>query len=343
MAQEVKLWKLGEGDTLKEITKSKLNYEDRLESWLENDISIISKDIMVIGRQVETDFGGKIDLLCLDTNGDLVIVELKRDKTPREITAQALDYASWVKDLDSDRISEIANSYLENVTLEEAFKDKFGEEIPEIVNERHNMLIVASEIDSSSERIIKYLSDSYGVGINAITFHYFQDQNGTEYLSRVYLIEPGEVEYKARTKTSSKKMPSLTYDEFQDIADSKGMGNIFRKIFSELKQHFNQVTFHRTGIAYKGILGENSSKNSIIVLYPTESDSEKGLLVYVYIDRLAEFFNIDKENIAGIFPPIEDRKYQEWAAGETGNIYFKTEADVNKLLRGLFGQHDNRM
>jgi hypothetical protein len=35
----------------------------------------------------------------MDRRGDLIILELKKDKTPREITAQILDYASWVKDL----------------------------------------------------------------------------------------------------------------------------------------------------------------------------------------------------------------------------------------------------
>ena len=67
---------------------------------------------MIIERQVKTDFGGIIDLLCLDSRGDLAIVELKRDKTPREIMAQMLDYASWVNDLSHERIAEIANAYL---------------------------------------------------------------------------------------------------------------------------------------------------------------------------------------------------------------------------------------
>ncbi len=94
MPQDVKIWEIQGGNVLKEIKKSKLEVEERIENWLEKDISIISSDLLVIGRQVETDFGGVIDLLCLDYNGDVVIVELKRDKTPREVTAQVLDYAS---------------------------------------------------------------------------------------------------------------------------------------------------------------------------------------------------------------------------------------------------------
>ena len=39
---------------------------------------------MLIGRQVRTGFGGIIDLLAIAPDGSLVLIELKRDKTPRE-------------------------------------------------------------------------------------------------------------------------------------------------------------------------------------------------------------------------------------------------------------------
>jgi hypothetical protein len=135
-----------------------------------------------------------------------VIIELKKDKTPRDITAQVLDYATWIKDLSNNNITEIANAYLKNKgPLENAFKERFGEELPEILNEYHKMLVVASGIDSSTERIIDYLSDSYGVAINAISFQYFEDEK--EYLARAFLLEPSEVDRKAKTKRSSKRNP----------------------------------------------------------------------------------------------------------------------------------------
>lgn len=335
IAKEVRLWRIDQGDFLKELKKSKLDLEKRIESWLEYDISIISNELMVIGRQVETDFGGIIDLLCLDNNGDVAIVELKRDKTPREITAQALDYASWVKELDSDKIIEIANSYLrDKMTFEEAFKNKFGEDFPDIINERHKIIIVASEIDSSSERIIKYLSDSYGVGINAITFHYFQNEEGKEYLTRVYLIEPGEVEYKSRTKSSSKRLPPLTFDEFQNIAEKNGIRNIYMKGLNGFRQLFGQVTRHRNGIAFKGALGESKSRSSILVIYVTESNAEKGMLVNVYLDRLARYFDYDKETILNLLPALEERS--EYSDGEeVGQFYFKAEEELDKVLGKL--------
>jgi RecB family endonuclease NucS len=91
MPEEVRIWQVDKADALTEIKRSKLDHEARIEKWLSSDISLLSADLLVIGEQVETASGGLIDLLCIDAAGTLVVVELKRDKTPREVTAQALD------------------------------------------------------------------------------------------------------------------------------------------------------------------------------------------------------------------------------------------------------------
>ena len=68
---------------------SGMDHEDRLEGILDKDISIADRGWMVIGRQIQTDFGSIIDLLAIDADGNLVVLELKRNKTPREVIAQA--------------------------------------------------------------------------------------------------------------------------------------------------------------------------------------------------------------------------------------------------------------
>lgn len=193
MSSDTRVWQVSADDLLMEINTSKLNFESRLENWLENDISILDKDLLVIGRQVSTDFGGSIDLLCVDSSGDTVIVELKRDKTPRDTVAQALDYASWVVDLSYERVIEIADQYLKE-PLGGAFYNKFRKDLPESVNTNHKIVVVASSIDQKSERIISYLSNTYGVNINAVTFQYFQTTEEIEFLTRVFLIEPEQVD-----------------------------------------------------------------------------------------------------------------------------------------------------
>jgi len=106
--------------------------------------------------------------------GNIVVLELKRDKTPRDIVAQTLDYASWVKDLSYNEIETMTTKYLKK-PLKAAYYQKFQADIPEEVNRNHSIVIVASELDSSSERIVQYLSNTYNVNINCIFFDFFKE------------------------------------------------------------------------------------------------------------------------------------------------------------------------
>lgn len=334
MPQDIRIWEIEEKNNLVEIKKSKLDIEECLEEWIEKDISTISDDLLVIGRQVETDFGGVIDLLAIDYNGDIVVIELKRDKTPREVTAQILDYASWVKDLSNERITEIANKYLgDNGPLEKAFREKFGEELPEIINEHHKMLIVASEIDGSTERIIEYLSDTYGVNINAVTFHYFRDEKGREFLARFFLIEPGQVEYRTQTKSTSKRKPPLTFQELEEIAESNEVGELYKKLVEELTHIFDQRGTTRSNIAFIGIVGE--SRLTIFSIVPGESDKQHGLRFQVYIDRLANYLHTKTENILQVLPP-DCEEYEPWRGTPRTLVgYFKQIEEVDKFTNYL--------
>ena len=70
--------------------------ESRLEDILASDIGLLNPGLLLIGRQVLAEFGKLIDLLALDAQGHVVVIELKRDKTPRDVVAQVLDYGSRV-------------------------------------------------------------------------------------------------------------------------------------------------------------------------------------------------------------------------------------------------------
>jgi Phage integrase family len=83
--------------------------------------------------QVPTRWGKFIDLLALDPQGDLYAIELKRDRTPREVVAQALDYGSWIKDLDYETLVGIYADYGKDPSdgFEAALKKAFGDQVPE--------------------------------------------------------------------------------------------------------------------------------------------------------------------------------------------------------------------
>ncbi|MCS4173853.1 endonuclease NucS domain-containing protein [Salinibacter ruber] len=218
MPLKLGVWKLGGEPT--PISFSPIDSEDRLEEALYQDISILDPGLMVVGRQVDTAYGTRVDLLAMNSEGDLAVIELKRDRTPREVVAQVLDYASWIEDLSYDRIAEIHQEQNPDSHLEEAFAEAFDAPIPEALNESHDLIVVAAEMDSSTERIIDYLSSSYGVPINAVFFRHFRD-NGEEYLARSWLTDPKNVEVSEESQPRrGKKEP---WNE-QDFYVSFGVG-----------------------------------------------------------------------------------------------------------------------
>ncbi|MFN5834564.1 MAG: nuclease [Akkermansiaceae bacterium] len=200
------IWKVGSKP--EPLIVSKLATEKLLEDMIVDCPSILSGEWMLIGRQEKTGFGGIIDLLAIAPDGSLVLIELKRDKTPREIVAQSLDYASWVEGLTAEKIAQIYERFSNGGNLDEAFKAHFGNPIDEdSLNQSHQIIIVAAELDPSTERIIGYLN-ARDLAINAIFFQVFQ-QGGEQLLSRAWLIDPGETQANAAiiTKTKGEKEP----------------------------------------------------------------------------------------------------------------------------------------
>ncbi|MDG0810617.1 endonuclease NucS domain-containing protein [Cohnella rhizosphaerae] len=193
--------------------------EQKLEEAISKDIGIIDPSLMLIGRQVMTAFGKIIDILAINSEGCLTIIELKRNKTPREVVAQTLDYASWVQTQTYNDIVRIFNEKNLGLSFEKAFTERYEVNLPETLNESHNLIIVAAELDNATERIINYLN-SYGVPLNVVFFRYFK-AGENEYLARSWLLDPNQVEAQSSKANSSKtgKQPWNGRDFYVSLGD----------------------------------------------------------------------------------------------------------------------------
>lgn len=219
MPIEMGVWRLGQ--ELRRLDYSPLESEARLQDVLVKDLSIVSPQLMRIGDKVRTDHGKEIDILAIDVEGTVTILELKRNKTPREVVAQAIDYASWVQELSYAEIADIFKEKNNGKAFEESFDEKFGQSPPEEINERHEMIVVAAELDPGTERIINYLSETHEVPINAVFFRYFQD-GGAEYLTRTWLVDPAEADAnieKSTTRRAKTREPWNGRDFYVSFGD----------------------------------------------------------------------------------------------------------------------------
>ncbi len=194
MPIKTQIWTVsGQPSQLKECI---LPSEQLLEDMIVNAPRVLSDEWMLIGRQESTGMGGRIDLLAIAPDASLVLIELKRDRTPRDVVAQALDYASWVEKLAAEDIAAIYKRFKQNADLAEDFRKKFGQPLDEDeLNHSHQIIIVASGLDASTERIVAYLNER-DIPINVLCFQVFQSGD-QQLISRSWLIDPAETQVNA--------------------------------------------------------------------------------------------------------------------------------------------------
>lgn len=200
-----------EGD---DISKAKLviaqetdlELESHLEDWLENSPWTLAQEpILWIGRQTSaTDEKRTIfpDLLGVDSEGNLVVVELKKNRAPREVVAQLLEYAVWANELSDQQIYEIAETYFEardefkGKTFQDTFRKMFevleNDELP-LLNQGLRLFIVAEEIPTQIARVCRFLRTSHRMDVSCITVSTFQTESDEVIVSMQTIVGDEDV------------------------------------------------------------------------------------------------------------------------------------------------------
>ena len=225
------VWRI-DGEQAVPVERSSLANEALLETILKQDIDILGlpNKLLVVSDQVVTPYNGRIDLLCIDAEGTVYVVELKKGQTPREVVAQAMDYGYWVRDLGYEDIREIYDQSHPGGDFDDAFRTKLEVEPPETINTDHRLVIVASALDAASERIVAY-AQGFGLPVNVVFFQTFKE-NGAQYLTRTWLVDPVE---EAPVRKGGQKKPQspwngqdwcVTYgeDEARNWEDARDYG-----------------------------------------------------------------------------------------------------------------------
>ena len=204
MPLQHRLWTVGEGPS--QVAHATLVDERSLEDMIVAAPEILSDQWMLIGRQEVTDGGGRVDLVAIAPDASLILIELKRDRTPRDVIAQTLDYASWLTELKADDVAAMYERFRPEASLAEDFRAKFGRVLDEDeINEAHQLVVVSSAIDSRTERIVRYLAGR-DVPINLLSFEIFQYED-TQFLSRAWFLDPIEAQASASEASHAEREP----------------------------------------------------------------------------------------------------------------------------------------
>jgi len=88
---------------------------DHLQEWIAKHPEVLGEDLLIIQKEFDgfDDTNERLDLLALDKEGGLVIIENKLDDSGKDVTWQALKYASYCSTLTKSQIVDIYQKYID--------------------------------------------------------------------------------------------------------------------------------------------------------------------------------------------------------------------------------------
>lgn len=288
--------------------------ESVLEEWLESHPDAILEDgqILIIGRQVRTDLGGLIDLLGVDRSGHVVVVELKRDRTPRDVVAQALEYASFAQRLDADALERLLRVYEndESLNLVNHHREYFENDEAVAFNKDQRIVIIGQRITSEIRQTASFLG-SKGISVVCIEFNLFQAEDGDCLLSQDVVVgkETARVD-----RLESGSLPVVSEAEFLESCDEHGKA-VFSRILDWTRRRSLSVNWGSRGFSF----GVPIDGSRVVVGYGYPPGSVYGQTLYTALHEQAgikgktaiptrEIESLQKDAEAtGLFEPAQQK------------------------------------
>jgi len=278
------------------------DHEERiLEDWMESNPNGVLEDgnLLIIGRQISTNLGGFIDLLGIDRDGDVVIIELKRDRTPRDTLAQALEYASFAEQLNIGQLESILQKYQndDSITLSDYHRNYFELSSEEAVafNKDQRIVIVGQRISDEIKQTSLFLR-AKGIRVTCLEFFFFQTDDGKNLLSHDVIVgnEPKNIK-----QITTGSLPIINKDIFLKTIDDNGK-TLFKRILDYANERSLPIHWGTKGFSM------NFDKNGIHVPicygYPPSSVYKQSIyLSFVGKGGLKYKLNIDESIINQLY------------------------------------------
>jgi len=188
-----------------------------LQRKLRESPEVLDGNILIISEEYGEfeESGRSIDLLAVDRGGDLVVIELKRDKTGTHMELQAIRYAAMVSNLRFADLVEIYQKFMNKMKIPEAHKAKDilleflhveQGEIPDISN-TPRILLVSQGFSKEITTAVMWLNDQ-GLDIKCIQLQPYKE--GSAILLDISQVIPlpsaEEYQIQRRRKTEEEKL-----------------------------------------------------------------------------------------------------------------------------------------
>ncbi len=195
------------------FAESDIRERDHLQQLLKNQIEVISPDTLLISEEFSNwqDSRRRIDLLGINRNGNLVVIELKRNEDGGHMELQALRYAAMVSSLTFDQAVEIFQEHLDGVSEDTdtdartrllEFLDWESEEENEFAQEVQ-IVLASAEFSKEITTTVLWLNDS-GLDIRCVRLKPYVDGQRTLVDIQQIIPLPEAETYQVQMKNKSR-------------------------------------------------------------------------------------------------------------------------------------------
>lgn len=309
------------------------NKEIDLEILLENNPEYFFENskILIIGRQVTTNLNTFIDLLGIDELGNTVVIELKRDKTPRETLAQLIEYASFIDNLDYEQLNDIFQNYSgEEVGLEEYHQQYYQNEKSQNVswNKNSKLVIVAQDISKEIKQTSLYLRQK-GIDVYCVEFKYFVNNSNIKMISSDFVV--GDEEFIRQKVKSQTQLPKTTQDKFIETLNENGKF-VFKRLFDFANKENLMLRWGSRGFSLN--LPFDNGFVGLCFGYPPNSVFKQS--IYTGFEEITKKVNNPEKIISDYKTELKAQKnFEEGGHNLKWVITKKSETEINNFIGTL--------
>ena len=178
-----------------------------IQEWIEKTPSVLGQELLVIAKELPLPSGIRLDLLAIDKQANLVIIELKRDESGRNVEWQAIKYASYCSNFSPDDIFDCYAQHLQSDTDEAQLSiEEFIDEEIDSLNQNQQIILVAKEFHSDVVSAVLWLRD-YGIEIKCIRLRPYVDDDGDLFITPDIIIPlPEAKDYLERKEAKQREV-----------------------------------------------------------------------------------------------------------------------------------------
>ncbi|HLW29288.1 MAG TPA: DUF4268 domain-containing protein [Brumimicrobium sp.] len=169
----------------KTFTELKLREREHLQEWIANNPLSLGEELLIIQKEFSgfNETNERLDLLALDKFGNVVVIENKLDDSGKDVTWQAIKYASYCASLTKQDIIKVYQDFLGTKAIAQEKLSEFfeGRDLSEVVlnqgmNSQRIILVAANFRKEVTSTVLWLLNFKIRLQCFKVTPYAYEDQ-----------------------------------------------------------------------------------------------------------------------------------------------------------------------